>query len=119
MPPYSKLKAFMVEKYRAIADNPEASVDQKLRALGHLEGLQVKRKPRPKRVTSGSFKKGHDPKTRAPKAIDSRLLGAVPTIGSSLPDPALLGTVKASPDSLENVGPATGSAALEDEKGVV
>lgn len=94
MPPYSKLKEFLVEQYRGIVSDPKASVDQRLRALSHLDGLQIKRKPRPKKATSGSFQKGHDPKTRAPRAIDSRLLGAVPETGSSLLDAALLGAVE-------------------------
>lgn len=112
MPPYSQLKEFLVEKYRAIADDPKATIDQKLRALGHLDGLQVKRKPRPKKANSGSFKKGHDPKTRAPKASDSKLLGAVPAIDSSVPNPALLGTVETVEplaEPLQPAGPALGS----------
>jgi len=118
MPPYSRLKEFMVEKYRAIAESEESTTDQKLRALGHLENLQVKRKPRPKHANSGSFKK-NDPRIqdnrKAPKPKDSRLLGAVLETPSDL---ALLG-LQAAPDPLEDIGPATGSAELQDVKGVV
>lgn len=115
MPPYSKLSAFMVEKYRAIASSDEASIDQKLRALGHLEKLQVKRKPKGKK-TAGSFKKGHIPKNKTPKASDSKLLGVVPADVSSLSDAALLGlveNVEPLAEPLQPVGPALSAAASE------
>lgn len=95
MPPYSKLKEYLVGEYRKVVDDPKASVDQRLKALGHLDGLQVKRKPRPKRATPSSFKKGvlHKQK-KTPTAVDSRLLGVVTEINSSLSDAALLGVVE-------------------------
>ncbi len=92
MPPYSKLKEFMVGKYRAIADDPKATIDQRLKALGHLEGLQVKRKPRPKKATSGSYKIGVLHKRKTPK--DDKLLGVPGPVDSGLSDSALLGTVE-------------------------
>jgi hypothetical protein len=113
MPPYSKLKEFMVEKYRAIVDDEKSTIDQRLKALGHLDGLQVKRRPRPKKATSGSFKKGVLHKQhKTPKAIDSRLLGAAPAIDSSLLDSALLGSVErveALPEPLQETGATSGS----------
>lgn len=98
----------MVEKYRVIAGDDKSSIDQKLRALGHLENLQIKRKPRPKKANATSFK----PQKKAPKASDTKLLGAVPIdSGLSKPEPvidsSLLGSISETmPDVLENVGPA-------------
>jgi hypothetical protein len=113
MPPYSKLKEYLVAQYRAIVDNEKSTVDQRLKALGHLDSLQIKRKPRPKKATSGSFKKGVLHKQhKTPKAIDSRLLGAAPAINSSLSDAALLGTVEgveALPEPLQPAGAPSGS----------
>lgn len=107
MPPYSKLKEFMVEKYRAIAENPKATLDQQLKALGHLEGLQVKRKPRPRKANATSFKPwGVRKNEKAPKASDTKLLGAVPIdSGLSKPEPVidsnLLGPVELTPKTLQ------------------
>lgn len=118
MPPYSKLKEYLVGKYREIVDNDKSTLSQRLTALGHLEKLQVKRRPRGGK-TSGSFKKNDKRINRpAPKPVDTKLLGAVPAIDPSLSD-SLLGRVEPSPDTLENVGPATGSAELQYKKGVV
>lgn len=100
IPPYSKLKEFLVGKYREIVDDPKASVEQRLKALNHLDGLQIKRKLRPKAATSGSFKKGVLHKQhRTPTAVDSRLLGVVPVVDSSL-----LGAVEHQPQETGAAG---------------
>ena len=74
MPPYSKLQEYLVQNLRAIVDNPRATVSQRLSALGKLEKLRVKRKPRkfgkqPRRDPELAFR------AKAQSSVNSKLLG--------------------------------------------